>query len=338
MLTAAFYWSIMVGCYLIASLLRKHSDKFAFLPKAMMASIYVLVFTMGLKLGINEQVTSSLGTIGVQALVMSVCIILGSILAVFLLRKLLHMDRYGVMSSVGASGSTDKVKIEDTPPNTDAAPTKEEGMSIGSTVIIFAMTAVGIVIGKFIVADNFPDILPSFTEGVSQALSFFLCILIAVIGFDLGLDGTVIPNLKSVGIRIFAFPIAIALGSFIVGTLVGHFFGFSIKESLAISAGFGWYSYAPAIITSAGSQYAVAGAVSFLHNVIREMSGILLIPIVAKKFGYMEAIALPGIGTMDVCMPIISRACKQYMVVYAFANGAVLCIITSVMVPLLMGV
>ena len=98
-------------------------------------------------------------------------------------------------------------------------------------------------------------------------------------------------------------------------------FGFSLKESIAICAGFGWYSYAPAIITAAGPQYAVAGAVAFLHNVMRETAGIIFIPLVARKLGYLEAISIPGIGTMDVCMPIVEQSCRQDTVVYGFVSG-----------------
>ena len=115
-------------------------------------------------------------------------------------------------------------------------------------------------------------------------------------------------------------------------------FGFSVKEGMAICAGFGWYSYAPAVISAAGAQYAVASAVSFMHNVIRETMGIIFIPILSKKIGYLESIGIPGIGTMDVCMPIVERSCREDTVVYGFVSGFIICIFTSVFVPLIMGV
>ena len=325
----AVYWAILISCYIIASKLRNMADKFTFLPAAMMASIYILVFTMGLRMGINRQVTSSLGSIGLKALIITAFTIAGSVAAIFAVRKLLGMDRFG---NVGRDSVSDECH------DAQKTDTKEQKKSIDfkSTIIIFALVAAGIVIGKAVVADNFPQILPQFSDIAGNALTFFLCVLIAVIGFDLGMSGTVAKNLRSMGARIIAFPIAVASGTFITGIITGCLMGFSVKESLAISAGFGWYSYAPAIITAAGPQYAVAGAVSFMHNVIREMAGILLIPIFARKIGYLESLGIPGIGAMDVCMPMVERSCREDTVVYSFVTGFVLCIITSLLVPLLM--
>ena len=92
------------------------------------------------------------------------------------------------------------------------------------------------------------------------------------------------------------------------------------------------------MIASAGQQYMIASAVSFMHNVIREVTGIIFIPLVAKKIGYMESTGVPGIAAMDVCLPIVERSCGPNMVVYAFATGLIMCIVTSLGVPLIMGV
>ena len=195
----------------------------------------------------------------------------------------------------------------------------------------------GIAVGRFGLVAQFPDHLDEISNITGNGLTIFLCVLIAIIGFDLGLSGTVAANLKSVGLKVLAFPLAILAGTMLAGGGAAMAFGFSLKESIAICAGFGWYSYAPAIITAAGPQYAVAGAVAFLHNVMRETAGIIFIPLVARKLGYLEAISIPGIGTMDVCMPIVEQSCRQDTVVYGFVSGFLLCIFTSFSVPFLMG-
>lgn len=77
---------------------------------------------------------------------------------------------------------------------------------------------------------------------------------------------------------------------------------------------------------------------AFLHNVMRETAGIIFIPLVARKLGCLEAISIPGIGTMDVCMPIVGAVPgRQDTVVYGFVSGFLLCIFTSFSVPVLMG-
>lgn len=141
---------------------------------------------------------------------------------------------------------------------------------------------------------------------------------------------------KAVGIRAFAFPLAAIVGTLVMGALSGRLLGFSAREGLAISAGFGWYTYAPAVIANAGSEYAVASAVAFLYNMIRETASIVLIPVAARRIGYLEAVSMPGISSMDICMPIIERSCRQDTVLYAFLIGFMMNIVTSVGVPLIM--
>ena len=51
------------------------------------------MFLMGLRMGINQQVTSALATIGVQALAITLAAIGGSILMIFLVRKALRLNR-----------------------------------------------------------------------------------------------------------------------------------------------------------------------------------------------------------------------------------------------------
>ena len=109
----------------------------------------------------------------------------------------------------------------------------------------------------------------------------------------------------------------------------------TVGEAVAVSAGFGWYTLAPSMITEAG--HAVAGAISFMHNVIRETLGIIIIPLAAQKIGYIEATAIPGVSAMDVCMPIVERSCNQETLVYSFCTGALMCIVVPLLAPLVIG-
>ena len=207
-----------------------------------------------------------------------------------------------------------------------------------STCIILGLVVVGMLIGYFVIAGMMPQILDEFDVISGHSLTVFLCCLLFCVGFDLGMQGTVISSIKEVGVRALAFPFAAVIGSIIIGTAASMFFGFTMREGIAISAGFGWYTYAPTVIASAGSEFMVASAVSFMHNVIREVSGIVLIPILAKKIGYLEMTGIPGVAAMDVCMPIVERSCRHDTVVYSFAVGLLMCIVTSLLVPLAMGV
>jgi len=329
------YWSFMLAAYIIAAKNRHREEKLAFVQKALMPVVYILVLIMGLRMGVNEQVTSNLGTIGIQSLIITVFAVVGSMLFITGVRKIMGMDKYGNLKVK----TEQKVVIDDTAAKTPADEKQKLSKSdIQSTCIILGLVVVGMLAGYFIIAGMMPQILDEFDVISGHSLTVFLCCLLFCVGFDLGMQGTVISSIREVGVRALAFPFAAVIGSIIIGTAASMFFGFTMREGIAISAGFGWYTYAPTVIASAGSEFMVASAVSFMHNVIREVSGIVLIPILAKKIGYLEMTGIPGVAAMDVCMPIVERSCRHDTVVYSFAVGLLMCIVTSLLVPLAMGV
>ena len=75
-----------------------------------------------------------------------------------------------------------------------------------------------------------------------------------------------------------------------------------------------------------------------MHNVMRELLGILLIPIIAKKIGYIETVSLPGAAAMDVCLPVVEKATRGDIAVYSFISGVVLSIAVPILVGLVAGV
>ena len=326
----------MLAAYIIAARNRHRADKLAFVQKALMPVVYILVLIMGLRMGVNEQVTSNLGTIGVQSLIITVFAVAGSMLSITGVRKIMGMDKYGnLKTKAGSKADAEEDKAIESAAGDEQKLSKSD---IQSTCIILGLVVVGMLAGYFIIAGMMPQILDEFDVISGHSLTVFLCCLLFCVGFDLGMQGTVISSIKEVGVRALAFPFAAVVGSIVIGTAASMFFGFTMREGVAISAGFGWYTYAPTVIASAGSQYMVASAVSFMHNVIREVSGIVLIPILAKKIGYLEMTGIPGVAAMDVCMPIVERSCRHDTVVYSFAVGLLMCIVTSLLVPLAMGV
>ncbi len=319
----AMYWSAMVIMYVIASRLRNRKENFKWVNEAINVPIYVLVLLMGLRMGANKEIVDSLGTIGVQSVIVSVLVIGCSILGVILMRAVLKMDRYG---NVGADRVPNGQKPE------KAAEANVAG--IRSTIIIGGLVAIGMAVGYFLIYKKY-SVQDAFLEKSDPAITVLLIILLAFVGFSLGLDGSVFGNIKKAGARVFLFPLAIVAGTIVGGVIYGLISSLSIREGVAVAAGFGWYTYAPNIIAQAG--YPVASAISFLHNVIREVVGIIGIPFFATKIGYIEATAVPGIAAMDVCMPIIEKYARKDTVVYGFATGLLMCILVPLIVPLMIG-
>ncbi len=361
MLLLFLYWAIMIACYLIASKVRAHAEKFSFIEKTMNLVIYLLVCIMGLRMGANEEVTSNLGTIGLQSVLITLLTVGGSMLAVFATRKLVGLDRHALpvvrQKSCVTASEKEFIEVSALAEEMDAAAEnaapaveayaetyEEEGSESAddpqhasgakTTLIILGFVIAGMLGGYFLIPRFFTD-LAVFQEMSGTWLTIGICILLGLVGFNMGLSGTIVQNLKNIGVKVIFFPIAAVAGSLLAGALYGILSPLSIGEAVAVSAGFGWYTLAPSMITEAG--YAVAGAISFMHNVIRETLGIIIIPLAAQKIGYLESTAIPGVAAMDVCMPIVERSCNEETIVYSFCTGALMCVAVPLVVPLAVG-
>lgn len=325
------YWGIMILCYLAACRLRAYGDRFGFISGALNVVIYILVFIMGLRMGANEEVTSSLGTIGLQSLFITVFTVAGSMMAVTVLRKILGLNKLGLPATdVYACDETAEPEIGTVAVSDDARDTG----SAKTTILILSCVAVGMLLGYLIIPRLFDD-GDVFQNMSGTWLVVGICILLGLVGFNLGLDGKVIKSLKNAGIKVALFPIAAIVGSLVFGALYGLVSPLTVREAMAVSAGFGWYTFAPGVIAEAG--HAVAGAVSFMHNVIRETVGIIIIPVAAARIGCLEATSIPGVAAMDICLPIVERSCPSEIVVYSFCMGLMMSTAVPLLVPLIIG-
>jgi hypothetical protein len=71
---------------LLGRLLRAHPSLIRFADRLAMASILLLLFVLGLSVGIQREILAHLGTLGLQAAVLTLGAIVGSVAAVQLLR------------------------------------------------------------------------------------------------------------------------------------------------------------------------------------------------------------------------------------------------------------
>lgn len=318
----ALYWSIMVACYWLASRLRRYADRLGFINVMLNLCVYALVFVMGLRMGANREVIRSLGTIGLQALLITALTMTFSVLAAYAVRRALHLGRHAVPQD-----AEDKEAAQKAASRTDASGVK-------SSFIIFAMVVIGMLVGYFFIPHFInPD---EFQVVSDNWLVIGLCLMLGFAGFSMGIEGKVKSMLCGAGLGIILVPLAMAAGTLLAGVVYSFLTPMTLQEGVAISAGFGWYTLAPSIISSAG--HAVAGAVAFLHNVLREILGIILLPLVASKIGYIEAVTLPGTAAMDVCLPLVEQSCNAETLPYSFTTGMLACAISALFVPVIMGI
>jgi uncharacterized membrane protein YbjE (DUF340 family) len=315
----------MIICYFVASKLRNHREILSKIINVVtLASVFMLVLMMGMRMGSNEEIIASLGTIGLQAFIFTIVVVIGGVFSVMAARKLLGIDKFGRLKAQAKGQTNDEIAESEA-----EADTEEGGGSAAlMTWLIIIAVVLGLLFGYFYLRVNVADI-DGFNDKVGNVMTLGLCIMIGSIGFDMGLSGTVIAQVKHIGFRVLIFPAAVIVGTAVSSVIMSFFLPLSVRECIAIGFGFGWYTFAPVAISSAG--YVMAGAVSFMHNVFRETFGIILLPILAKKIGYIEACSLPGVAAGDMGLSLVEKALRPDIVVYSFAIG----MSESILIPLL---
>lgn len=95
-----------------------------------------------------------------------------------------------------------------------------------------------------------------------------------------------------------------------------------MADTLAVGAGFGYYSLSSIFITDLrGPELAT---VALLCNVMREIFTLLAAPLVARLFGPLAAVSIGGATTFDTTLPIITRAAGRPYAVVSIFHGCAL--------------
>lgn len=267
-------------------------------------SLVLLLLVMGASLGANRQIVDQLGVLGGQALFMAWATVVGSVLAVYLLSRVLP----GIKGAMGA----------------DNAKSRNNSVDLKQTAVLLTVVLVGFALGLTVAK----GLLPLFTE----AAVWLLGLLLLGVGLDLGQAGQVFSALRQLGPKIILVPLGILIGSLAGGILTALVWKLAWREGAAVASGFGWYSLSSVIIAEAHSP--VLGALAFLANVFRELIAIIITPLVARRLGPLTAVAPGGATTMDVLLPVITKSAGPEYAPLAFFSGALL----SMAVPLFVNI
>ena len=130
-----------------------------------------------------------------------------------------------------------------------------------------------------------------------------------------------------------AIPLAVACGSICGALLLGHIAGLSAYDSLLVGGGLGWYSFSSVVISAMYSTE--IGTVAFLANMMREISGFFLIPLLVRVHKFL-ALAPSGAATMDSGLPVVIKYTNLHVGMYSFINGLVLTLIVPVLISWLL--
>ena len=303
--------SMLWGSALMGYLLRRWPQ--AWVSRVLTMAIWVMLFSIGIEVGANELLMSSLGRLGAEALLITLLTTL--------------------CCSVGALLLWQRLKPREgqTPP--PAHPRTRHPhwhtmwASMRDSIIIFACFACGCVLG-YLGADAY---LPA------KASYYSLCVLLLCVGFGIGQSEDIRRHLRHIDKGLVLTPLITILctwvGALLMALIMRHR---SVADWLAVSSGFGYYSLSSMLITE--MRHVELGTLALMYNVLRELTTLLFAPLLLRLFGPLAPISIGGATTADTTLPIITRTCGPQFVAIAIVHGLLVDFSVPLLVTLFCGI
>lgn len=270
--------------------------RLAFVPRLITVIIWALLFLLGVEVGSDPAVVGSLATLGGAALAIFALSVAGSIFAAWLLWRRIRGR---------AVPADDGEAAADVPVSAWAA--------LCGSLVIVAFFVVGCVVGLF----------APFDLAGSRVSAYVLYALMFCVGITLGNDRTLAGRVRRLDPRLTLLPVATAVGTLAGAALAAPLLAeWSLTDSLAVGAGFGYYSLSSIFIADfRGPELAT---IALLCNVMREIFTLLAAPLVARWCGPLAAVSIGGATTFDTTLPIITQAAGRPYAVVSVFHGCVL--------------
>ena len=176
---------------------------------------------------------------------------------------------------------------------------------------------------------------PSVAALIGEAPFYCLCFMLLLVGYGVGRDKEMLRTIFSKNAAALLIPLGTVAGTLIGGAVAALILPLGLRETLAVSGGFGWYTYSAVYLAEVHSPD--LGAIAFLANVGREIFAILLIPVAVRFTGPYSAVSLCGATSMDVTLPLLTHYAGAKISVIAIIHGVVLSLLTPFLIPVLIG-
>ncbi|HHY10942.1 MAG TPA: lysine exporter LysO family protein [Firmicutes bacterium] len=194
------------------------------------------------------------------------------------------------------------------------------------TILILASFLAGTLWG-------YGDLIISKSPYVPLITQSALGLLLFTVGFDFAKGGELKEQVKGLPKIVLAVPFLTALGSLLFAGLLSPILKLSVGDGILASSGFGWYSLSAVVVSQ--TYDLKIGTLTLLTNVFREVLAILVIPFVAKRFGFIPAVAPGGATSLNVTLPMISRSTDGQTTLIAIYSGSLVSAMVPFLVPLL---
>lgn len=286
----------------------------AFVGRGLTWTVRLMLFLLGLSLGADASLLAQMRTLGLRAACISGFSVLGCVVAAWILGRFVF------------TGSGEEEKRS---PEKEKAQSSAEGGVVGSLMVL-AFFFVGVLIG-------WADILPTWIVHGPASL-WTLYVLLFAAGMSLGFDLRALGIIRELRGRILLVPFGVIVGTLCGSTVawlvLSRWMGDGLVETLAVGAGFGYYSLATVIMTRLGDP--ALGSVALLSNMMHEVLALTLPPLMVRLAGRLAPVMAGGAAAMDTCLPVIARYSGERCAILAMFSGMCLTLLVPVLVPALM--
>lgn len=318
--------------------------------------ICLLLLCMGISVGGNREVIGNFPSLGLDALVITVGALLGSLLgakavyARFFKQKGTGTEapcvipyspeckktaapgpkrRFPAAETTAAPVSA---PVESRPENSSGATGTgpEKPKKSNDSLKILLSFLLGAALG--IAAGQLHNAVPS-ESTAGQLLSFLttaadrgsvrvLYLLMFLVGISVGSEGGILRQLRSSGLKILLVPAATILGTWAGVALLSPLVGDrTLTQCLMVGSGFGYYSLSGILISQ--SSGVALGTTSLIANILRELAALTLAPVLVRLFGPLAPICAGGATTMDTTLPVIAQFSGKNFIFVAIVHGIV---------------
>ena len=271
-------------------------------------TVRIMLFLLGLALGLDDALIGQLESLGLYAVVISSFSVAGCFAAAHLLGRFVF---------------------------TEYAPGRERGagaMAAGSRGSFIAL--------GFFVAGALLGWLRAVPQELAagEAAVWVLYLLLLLAGMTVGFDLKALGVIRELRGRILLIPLGVVAGTFagsaLAWALLALFSDITLVDALAVGGGFGYYSLATVILTRLGDP--ALGSVALLSNMIHEALALLLPPFLVRFTGKLGPVLAGGAAAMDTCLPVVAHVSGERCAILAVFSGMCLTLLVPVLLPLIM--
>lgn len=162
-------------------------------------------------------------------------------------------------------------------------------------------------------------------DGVSlPTSSTFLLALIVLVGIDLAET-----KLGSQWFtwRNLSIPVLVVAGSILAGLIASLMTGETLRTSLALTSGYGWFSLSSVLVgDELGQTY---GTMALMIDLARELLAIVILYALGSSHPH-AGIGSAGATALDSTLPIIKQACSPEAVPTAMVSGLILTVLAPI--------